>query len=311
MHITLSIGSVERETGLTKDTLRVWERRYGFPQPARDKAGERAYPLDQVEKLRLIKRLLDLGHRPNRIVGAELAALQALAGDAAGSGPGADEVTIEREDLLHYVGLCKSYRLDDMRRALLQDLLRLGLYRFVIEIVAPLNTLVGTQWASGALTIFEEHLYTECLQSVMRVAIGSIPAPDARDAQRPRILLTTFPQEQHGLGLLMAEAILALEGAHCVSLGVQTPIDEIAMAAKARNVDVVALSFSASMNGRQLLEGVSDLRARLPEHVRLWAGGSCAVLHRRPPPSVLVLDLPQLRNALAGWRAATGSGPAD
>ncbi|MBK8767339.1 MAG: MerR family transcriptional regulator, partial [Burkholderiaceae bacterium] len=31
--ITLSISAVERDTGLSKDTLRVWERRYGFPLP--------------------------------------------------------------------------------------------------------------------------------------------------------------------------------------------------------------------------------------------------------------------------------------
>ena len=41
--ITLSIAAVERDTGLSKDTLRVWERRYGFPQPGRDGFGERAY----------------------------------------------------------------------------------------------------------------------------------------------------------------------------------------------------------------------------------------------------------------------------
>ena len=47
---TWSIAEVERETGLAKDTLRVWERRYGFPVPSRDAAGERAYPLAQVQQ---------------------------------------------------------------------------------------------------------------------------------------------------------------------------------------------------------------------------------------------------------------------
>jgi DNA-binding transcriptional regulator YiaG len=42
--VELPIAAVERDTGLSKDTLRVWERRYGFPQPARDGAGERLYP---------------------------------------------------------------------------------------------------------------------------------------------------------------------------------------------------------------------------------------------------------------------------
>ena len=52
--VQLSISAVERDTGLSKDTLRVWERRYGFPNPVRDALGERLYPVEQVERLRLI-----------------------------------------------------------------------------------------------------------------------------------------------------------------------------------------------------------------------------------------------------------------
>jgi hypothetical protein len=52
------------DTGIGKETLRVWERRYGFPQPLRDAFGERVYPADQVARLRLIKRLMDKGGRP-------------------------------------------------------------------------------------------------------------------------------------------------------------------------------------------------------------------------------------------------------
>ncbi|MFN7197809.1 MAG: MerR family transcriptional regulator, partial [Hylemonella sp.] len=37
----LTIAAVERETGLSKDTLRMWERRYGFPRPLRDARDER------------------------------------------------------------------------------------------------------------------------------------------------------------------------------------------------------------------------------------------------------------------------------
>ncbi|WP_300327741.1 MerR family transcriptional regulator, partial [Accumulibacter sp.] len=75
----LPIAVVERDTGIGKDTLRVWERRYGFPRPYRDASGDRLYPVDQVERLRLIRRLLDLGYRPGRLVGAEDADLAQLA----------------------------------------------------------------------------------------------------------------------------------------------------------------------------------------------------------------------------------------
>ncbi|MCX7153848.1 MAG: MerR family transcriptional regulator [Proteobacteria bacterium] len=39
-----TISAVERDTGLSKDILRMWERRYRFPQPDRDQHGERLYP---------------------------------------------------------------------------------------------------------------------------------------------------------------------------------------------------------------------------------------------------------------------------
>ena len=71
-----SISAVERDTGLSKDTLRVWEKRYGFPQPGRDQHGERVYPAEQVEKLRAIKRLVDRGHRPSKLMGQPLEALR-------------------------------------------------------------------------------------------------------------------------------------------------------------------------------------------------------------------------------------------
>ena len=34
--VLLPINAVERETGITKELLRMWERRYGFPSPERD-----------------------------------------------------------------------------------------------------------------------------------------------------------------------------------------------------------------------------------------------------------------------------------
>ncbi|NDG58046.1 MAG: MerR family transcriptional regulator, partial [Betaproteobacteria bacterium] len=77
--VQLSISAVERDTGLSKDTLRVWERRYGFPEPVRDSLGERLYPVEQVERLRLIRRLMDAGHRPGKIMRMKPDQLQMLA----------------------------------------------------------------------------------------------------------------------------------------------------------------------------------------------------------------------------------------
>jgi len=294
----MNIGAVERDTGLSKDTLRVWERRYGFPAPGRDALGERLYPLEQVAKLRALKRLLDLGHRPGKIVGLPLEELGRLAQGGSAS-PGSPPADRGQGDLDGLRGLLTAHRFDELRGELAQQLLRRGLAHFIAEVVAPMNEIVGEAWTGGAVQIFEEHLYTEIIQGLLRGAIGSMPRP----GQRPRVLLTTFPQEPHGLGLLMAEANFALEGCHCVSLGVQTPVWEIAQAAEAERADLVALSFSAAANGTQAINGLAELRAGLPAAVEIWAGGACPALHRRPPPGVLALrSLEDIAPALVRWR---------
>jgi methylmalonyl-CoA mutase cobalamin-binding subunit len=161
--------------------------------------------------------------------------------------------------------------------------------------------MVGDAWARGYFEIFEEHLYTESMQIILRNAISNIPQP----GRRPRVLLTTFPTEPHGLGLLMAESLLALEGCRCISLGTQTPIWDIVLAAGAQQADVVALSFSACLNPNQVLDGLADLRAKLSPATQIWAGGQCPILQRRPPRDVLVLsELRDIHPMLEAWRAA-------
>ena len=297
---TLPIAAVERDTGLSKDTLRVWERRYGFPQPLRDANGERVYPQDQVDKLRLLKRLMDQGHRPGKIAERSMPQLKALAEAGNGRHAAADPAVKVDGTLRDLLQLIAAHRIDDLRRDLARLTVRVGLAHFVTDVVGPLTTLVGDGWARGELAIFEEHLYTESVQAVLRNAIAAMPHP----GDSPRVLLTTVPQEPHGLGVLMAEAMFALEGARCISLGVRTPVAEIVRGAESQQVDIVALSFSPVVNPHQVGESLKELRAQLPAQIELWAGGSSPLLRRRPPEGVRVLvRLEEVGPAIEAWRA--------
>ncbi len=301
--VAMNIAAVERDTGLSKDTLRVWERRYGFPEPDRDAVGERLYPLEQVDKLRLLKRLLDLGHRPGKVVGLSVDELKLLTRSSGNAARRSMVAPAMHDGLDTLIDLLTAHRLDELRGQLSQLLLRKGLARFVNDVVAPLNELVGEAWTRGAVQIFEEHLYTEVMQAMLRNAISTIP----RDGGRPRVLLTTLPQEPHGLGLLMAEAILSLEGGRCVSLGVQTPLMDIVLAAQAHRADIIALSFSAAVNPQQALAGLAELREKIPPPAEIWAGGNCLVLYRRPPPGIKTLrSLDEIAAAMQRWRDANG-----
>ncbi len=302
--ITLSIAAVERDTGLSKDTLRVWERRYGFPTPGRDAIGERAYTLSEVEKLRIVKRLLDAGHRPGRIVPLSHEQLQELADQTVDQPQRQADVLLANDDLRDHIELIRSHDAGRLRIELTRLLSRVGVARFVTEVVAPLNAAVGDAWLRGQMEIFEEHMYTETVQIVLRAAIASVPDPV--EPARPRVLLSTFPGEPHGLGLLMAEAMLALEGCRCVSLGVQTPVWDMVLAATALRSDIVALSFTGCMSPNQIVDGLAELRSKLPPGVALWAGGSAPVLHRRPVPGVEpIASLNDIPAAVRGLRTRT------
>lgn len=271
----------------------------------RNEHDERMYPTEQVEQLRTIRRLIDLGHRPRKIVGLALEELQALALSTGGAAPAnGRESAVLAAPLDAFVELVESRRIDELQRQLSQSLLRIGLARFTAEVVAPLNAAIGDGWARGRLEIYEEHLYTETIQTLLRNAIHSVP----QTAESPRVLLTTLPPEQHGLGLLMAQSMFALEGARCISLGVHTPLADIAGAAQTHRADIVALSFSAALSQNQALDGLAQLRGRLAEGIELWAGGSCPALYRRTPPGVTALrELAGIGPAIAAWRTAHGA----
>ncbi len=300
--MTLSIAAVERDTGIGKDTLRVWERRYGFPVPGRDANDERIYPMAQVEKLRVIKRLMDQGHRPGRIVAQSMDALQHLSRGEASLQPNhAPDAGGVRDDLMAYIAMLQTQDHEALRRELLKTLSRDGLQHFVIDVIAPLTMMVGNAWARGDLAVHEEHLYTECVGSLLRQATVAIPK--AASGVEPVVLLTTFPQEAHGLGLLMVESLLTLQGCRCVSLGTQTPVRDIAQAATAHGADVVALSFSANMNANHVVDGLMELNLLLPASVEVWVGGSASALRRRQIQRVQVLhDLNAIKEAVNHWR---------
>jgi len=308
------IAAVERDTGLSKDILRVWERRYGFPTPQRDAVGDRVYPAEQVQRLRLLKRLIDAGYRPGRVVPASADDLRLLLQEpsrsAVAAETGADSPLTETVETC--LQMLAEHRLDELRRLLAQALLREGLGRFVLHLVAPLTTGVGEAWMRGELEVFEEHIYTELIQQCLRQAVQNLLQQSAQEGgERPRVLLSTLPGEPHGLGLLMVEAMLAVEGCQCLSLGVQTPLESLPRAAAAHASDVLVLSFSGLMSATAVRRGLSELRALLPSTVELWAGGS-ALWQRRPGAQAglfCMSDLRELPAAVARWRAQAKLAP--
>ena len=296
----LSIGAVERDTGLSKDTLRVWEKRYGFPQPERDKFGERVYPQEQVEKLRLLKRLIDRGHRPGKLVSRSVGELLELAD------PQAQPTTSSSQaPPVQPFATFNTNDIAEIQQQLRDTLMREGLREFVIDTVANLHQQMNDAWMRGQLALYEERLYGEALHSALRSGLAALPLQN----HSPRVLLGTFPNESRTLGLLMIECLLAGEGATCISLGAQAPVVDMMLAARAQQADIVALYFSASYPITQALEGLTALRDQVPERTQIWVGSANPAIVRRAPANIVPLPkIEMVPDAVASWRQTHGVG---
>lgn len=258
-----SISELSRETGIGKDTLRVWERRYGFPQPQREQRNERFYPVEQLERLRLIKQLMDSGIRPGKLATLGLQQLQDLIKEQhAGALPDGD--------LPLLLELVAQGQHRELRLQLASRLQQQGVGSFLVTTAAPLTNAVGEAWLSGRIGILDEHLYAEQLSSLLHGVLSCLAPKNSAN----RALLTTLPGEQHGIGLLMAACMLALHGVEPILLGVQLPLEEIVRGAIEQDCTITGISCSSYMHRRSIATQLVRLRKLLPASIELWVGGS-------------------------------------
>jgi hypothetical protein len=101
----------------------------------------------------------------------------------------------------------------------------------------------------------------------------------------------------------MAEVLMTLEACRCLPLGVQTPAGDVVAAAIAHRIDVVALSFTGSLDAADAQAALRDLHDRLPPSVAIWAGGGASALRTVELDRLLVVPrLADIPEAVARWR---------
>jgi hypothetical protein len=84
--LTYRSGVAARLAGLSVETLRVWERRYDVSGTRRSASGQRLYTADQVQRLGLLKQLVDRGHPIGQLAHLATDDLRKLGGGGARAG---------------------------------------------------------------------------------------------------------------------------------------------------------------------------------------------------------------------------------
>ena len=271
-------SEIERETGFGKEQLRKWRQRFGFPPKESNVDGKIAYSGQTVEQLHLIRRLLEAGFRPAQVVGKTVLELEKLKLEL-----GLNALVYAPDDSI--VSLIEYIKLNDLKGFLSLLIKKRGkqiMLDFVQNTIAPLMIGVGEAWRRDEIDIHHEHL---CSAHIERYLHAEILRLRPREGL-PVILLALPPGEHHLLGLLMAEAVLAEEGATTINIGSGIPLNNLKLAAITCKADVVALSFSFAHPSKDILPTILHFRRLLPPEIQIWVGGAGISVIRKKPKGV-------------------------
>ena len=209
-----SIGTASSMTGVNPATLRAWERRYGLVEPSRTAKGHRLYSDADIARIQRIVSLLDHGVAPSRI-GSVLEAEEP--GTSAPDEPG-------WEPLLHkMLGAVRRFDEPALDGVYREALAAWPLDAVTENLTVPMLRKLGERWESGEGLVAEEHFFRD----YVRNAIGSRLFHRARPPSGHTLVTACMPGEEHDIGLLLFNLTAEQAGFRIVTLGANTPLEDL------------------------------------------------------------------------------------
>ena len=278
----VSQSGIEGATGHGIEQLRKWRQRFGFPPAQYGLDGKAVYSRDTVDRLVVIKRLLEAGFRPRQVVAKTASEnVKTLAGLAL------SKPDVGRSESTNaFINLLGHADSEAFKALLIKQRAKRTMLDFVQHTVTPLMIGIGDAWLKGEIDVFHEHI---CSSMIERYLIAETLKSKPKRAY-PVFLFALPPGERHQLGLLMAEAVMAEAGAYIVNVGTDIPLNSLKLAATACKADVMVLTFSFAYPHRDVLPTLAHLRRLLPPRTMLWAGGAGLSKIKRAPAGVLIMS---------------------
>ena len=264
------IHRVAKLTGLSKDVIRVWERRYGLVKPSRSSNRYREYSDEEVALLRFVKAQMEQG-----------ATIGSLA--AEGHDPiiarmhVATPVSVEEQKPHERL-------LDDLMESL-HPLNKAGFERrlngavavipfeeAVQRILLPLQRRVGELWHQGRLNVAVEHYVTKIIQQKLFSVMNQLPVNEFG----PRILIACPEGETHEIGAQAVAYIAAMRGCHVYYLGPNLPSSDLATFCETIKPDLVLLSLTEIKEEAAALQQLKELE-KLATRWSVGVGGQGAL----------------------------------
>jgi DNA-binding transcriptional MerR regulator/methylmalonyl-CoA mutase cobalamin-binding subunit len=265
--------------------IRTWEKRYGVVQPKRSETNRRMYTDADVERLRLLSRVVNLGHNISTVAtlnDRELTELVAVASGAneashaqAFEGGGASEL-MDANDSRHLVdsAISRIIQLDDdgLEDLLSQAAVMLPRHQFLQDLIIPILYKIGGLWARGNLKIVHEHMLSAIVRSILWDMLKSVKVPE----MAPKIVVATPVGHWHECGALVTSVAAAESGWRVVYFGPCLPAEEMAYAVKKVNARALAISIGHAINDLRMSVELKKIRRYLSRKIPIFFGGSGA-----------------------------------
>jgi len=230
---TYSMAEIVTLTGINAHTLRKWESRYDFIIPHRTDTNIRYYSDEQLRKLLNIGILVRNGSRISQIDKMSDTEINDRVSNTLVHSQNSDEI-----DAL----IISMIKMDELAfdKTIDRNIGSKGLLATVTEVIYPFLNQIGILWTTHKAMPAQEHFISNLIRQKIFSAIEKLPLakPDS-----PKIVLFLLEDEDHELGLLLANYIAREMGWRVYYLGTKVPLENIEQVIEIANPNLLLSLF--------------------------------------------------------------------
>jgi len=214
---TYSMAEMATLTGINAHTLRKWESRYDFIVPQRTNTNIRYYSDQQLRKLLNIGILVRNGNRISQI--------DKLTDDEINEQVSNILIDSNQSDEINAM-IISMIKMDELAfdEIIDRNVASKGLLVTVTEVIYPFLNQIGVLWTTHKAMPAQEHFISNLIRQKIFAAIEKLPLAKPK---APKIVLFLLEDEDHEIGLLLANYIAREMGWRVYYLGAKVPMENI------------------------------------------------------------------------------------
>jgi methanogenic corrinoid protein MtbC1 len=294
---------VLKETGLTADTLRAWERRYGLPVPQRSAGGHRLYSQRDIETIKWLMKRQTEGLSISRAVDMWKEQLASGADPLAGSASStfapastmpaqyASDTTLDSLRA-QWIEACLNFSESSAEQTLNQAFSIFPVEAVCTEVLQKAMSEIGDLWYENRASVQQEHFAAGLAMRRLDALLSASPAPT-----RNLTLIVGCPADEwHAFTPLLLSLFLRRRGLNVIYLGANVPAQQFSNTVRNTKADLVVLVAQQLITAATLQQTALMLSS---QNIPVAFGGRIFTLYRNLPASISGYFLgPELDTAL-------------